>query len=63
VVLTAAAVTFLLPKTYMSTVRISVEKDISDVNPLGFAQVSAQYDPYFIETEFQKIRSKKSSTK
>jgi len=35
VVLTAAAVTFLLPKTYMSTVRISVEKDISDVNPLA----------------------------
>ena len=59
VVLTAAAVTFLLPKTYMSTVRISVEKDISDINPLGFAQVSSQYDPYFIETEFQKIKSKK----
>ena len=59
VVLTAAAVTFLLPKTYMSTVRISVEKDISDINPLGFAQVSSQYDPYFMETEFQKIKSKR----
>ena len=59
VVLTAAAVTFLLPKTFVSTVRISVEKDISDINPLGFAQVSGQYDPYFIETEFQKIKSKK----
>jgi capsular exopolysaccharide synthesis family protein len=59
VVLTAAAVTFLLPKTYMSTVRIAVEKDISDINPLGFAQVSSQYDPYFMETEFQKIKSKR----
>ena len=59
VVLTTAAVTFILPESYMSTVRIAVEKDISDVNPLGFAQASTQYDPYFIETEFQKIRSKK----
>ncbi len=59
VVLTSAAVTFLLPKTYMSMVRISVEKDITDINPLGFVQVSSQYDPYFMETEFQKIRSKK----
>jgi uncharacterized protein involved in exopolysaccharide biosynthesis len=58
VLVTTTAVTLLLPKWYMSTVRIAVEKDVSDINPLGFAQVSTQYDPYFIETEFQKIKSK-----
>jgi polysaccharide biosynthesis transport protein len=59
VVLTTAAVTFILPESYMSTVRIAVEKDVSDVSPIGFAQTSSPYDPFFIETEFQKIRSKK----
>jgi len=39
--------------------RISVEKDVSELNPLGFAQAPSQYDPYFVETEFQKIKSKK----
>jgi hypothetical protein len=42
----------------MSMVRIAVEKNTSDINPLGFAQTSTQYDPYFITTEFEKIRSK-----
>ena len=58
VVLTTTAVTFLLPESWSSTVRIAVEKDVSDINPLGFAQNSQQYDPYFIQTEFEKIKSK-----
>jgi polysaccharide biosynthesis transport protein len=58
VVFTTTAITFILPESYMSTVRIAVEKDASDINPIGFAQASASYDPYFITTEFEKIRSK-----
>lgn len=58
VVLTTTAVTFILPETYMSMVRISVDKDISDINPLGFAASSTTFDPYFIQTEFEKIKSK-----
>jgi polysaccharide biosynthesis transport protein len=60
VVLTTTAVTLILPESWSSTVRISVEKDISDIAPLGFQQSSAQtIDPFFIQTEFEKIRSKK----
>ena len=59
VVLTTTAVTFILPQSWSSTVRIAVEKDISDITPLGFPQNSSQYDPFFIQTEFEKIRSKK----
>jgi len=48
----------VLPESWSSTVRIAVEKDVSDINPLGFAQNAGQYDPYFILTEFEKIKSK-----
>jgi succinoglycan biosynthesis transport protein ExoP len=58
VVLTTTAVTFILPESYSSTVRISVEKDVSDIASFGFPQASTQYDPFFIQTEFEKIRSK-----
>jgi capsular exopolysaccharide synthesis family protein len=60
VVLTTTAVTLILPESWSSTVRISVEKDVSDIAPLGFQQFSGQtIDPFFIQTEFEKIRSKK----
>src|SRR5919109_2545850 len=59
VLLTTTAVTFILPESYMSTVRIAVEKDTSDIAPLMGLPPSGQYDPYFIQTEFEKIRSKK----
>jgi len=60
VVLTTTAVTLILPESWSSMVRISVEKDVSDIAPLGFQQYSAQtIDPFFIQTEFEKIRSKK----
>src|SRR2546421_5985742 len=59
VVLTTTAVTFILPESWSSTVRIAVEKDVSDITPLGFPQSANQYDPFFIQTEFEKIRSKK----
>ncbi|PYM15886.1 MAG: capsular biosynthesis protein [Verrucomicrobia bacterium] len=59
VVLTTTAVTFILPESWSSMVRIAVEKDISDISPLGIAQNSTQYDPFFLQTEFEKIRSQK----
>src|SRR5687767_3999310 len=58
VVLTTTAVTFILPKTYMSMARISVGKDVTDIQPLLAMQSQGGYDPYFIQTEFEKIRSK-----
>ncbi len=58
VVLTTTAVTFVLPQSYSSTARIAVEKDTTDIEPLGRSQVQGQYDPYFINTEFEKIQSK-----
>ena len=57
---TTTVVTFLLPPTYMSLSRISVEKDTSDIAPLlGMQSGPTQFDPYFIQTEFEKIQSQK----
>ncbi len=57
VVLTTTAVTFVLPESYESMVRIAVEKDATDIDPLGRSQGPLPYDPYFIENEFQRIQS------
>src|SRR6266511_2600457 len=59
VVLTTTAVTFILPESWLSMVRIAVEKDISDINPFGIAQNNPSYDPFFVQTQFEKIRSRK----
>ena len=59
VVLTTTIVTYWLPKYYASTVRIAVEKDSSESASLfEFRQTASTYDPYFIQTEFEKIQSK-----
>jgi len=55
VVLTTTAVTFILPESFMSTARIEVTKDTSDIPLLLQLGQQSGYDPYFIETEFQKI--------
>src|SRR5512142_1442569 len=58
VVLTTTAVTFILPEQYSSTVRIEVGKDNPDIAPLLYgAQTQNTFDPYFIQTEFEKIKS------
>jgi succinoglycan biosynthesis transport protein ExoP len=57
VVITTTAVTFILPESYMSTARIEVQKDAADITPLMPNQQSSSYDPYFLQTEFEKIRS------
>ncbi|MDB6041318.1 MAG: ywqD 2, partial [Verrucomicrobiales bacterium] len=43
----------------MSTARIEVSKDTSDIPLLLQMGQQGGYDPYFIETEFQKIKSTK----
>jgi succinoglycan biosynthesis transport protein ExoP len=58
VVLTTTAVTFILPETYMSTARIEVQKDTPDIGSILNQQAPVGYDPYFIQTEFEKIRSR-----
>src|SRR5262245_51980189 len=59
VVLTTTAVTFILPETYMSTARIEVGKDTPDVGSIINNPTPLGYDPYFIQTEFEKIKSQK----
>src|SRR2546422_5285906 len=58
VVLTTTAVTFILPQSFRSRVRMEVGKDTPDIAPLLMGmQSQANYDPYFIQTEFEKIKS------
>jgi polysaccharide biosynthesis transport protein len=59
VLLTTTAVTFILPETYMSMARIEVGKDTPDIGSILTPQAPLQYDPYFIQTEFEKIKSTK----
>lgn len=59
VVLTTVVVTLILPESYASTVTIEVGKDTTDIAPLLMGvQTPQSYDPYFIQTEFEKIKSK-----
>jgi uncharacterized protein involved in exopolysaccharide biosynthesis len=58
VALTTTLVTFVLPESFLSTVRIAIDKDVSDVGGLGNDQRYSGWDPYWIQTEFEKIQSK-----
>src|SRR5678815_4646530 len=58
VTITTTVVTFILPKSYSSTVRIRVEKDAPDVQGIGMERQSGGYDPYWMQTEFETIQSK-----
>ncbi len=57
VVITATLVTFILPESYASTARIRVERDQSDIQGFGPQQFNQSFDPYFIQTEFEVIKS------
>lgn len=58
VVLTTAVVSYFIPKLYSGTVRISVEKEATDVsNPLAGMNQNMGYDPFWIQTQFEKIQS------
>jgi capsular exopolysaccharide synthesis family protein len=58
VVLTTAGVTALMPKWYLATAKIRVEKPESEVK-LFQNQNSAYYDPYFIQDQFEILQSEK----
>jgi succinoglycan biosynthesis transport protein ExoP len=61
VALTTTIVTFLLPKSYSSMVKISIEQDMPDVDAGGRGFMPGYRptpDPFFLQTEFQRIQSK-----
>ena len=58
VAITSTLVTFILPQQYESVVRIRVEKDAPDVSTLSFSMQSQGFDPYWIQTEFEVLKSK-----
>ena len=57
VVITATIVTFILPEAYSSNARIRVERDVTDVPGVTGPGIVGGYDPYFIQTEFEVIKS------
>jgi capsular exopolysaccharide synthesis family protein len=58
VAITTTLVTFILPPTFASTARISVQKDAPDIAGIGGGQSYSMFDPYWVQTEFEKIQSK-----
>ncbi len=58
VAITTTLVTFILPESFASTVRIKVEKDGSDVGGLGETYNASTFDPYWIQDQFETIQSK-----
>ena len=57
VVITATLVTFVLPKHYMSKASIKVDRPNADIAEFNNRGMSGVYDPYFIQTEFEAIKS------
>ena len=55
VVLTTLAVTALLPRWYLATTKIRVEKPEGEVK-LFQAQTSSYYDPYFLQDQLRTMR-------
>jgi len=58
VAITTTLVTFVLPPRFASTVRIAVEKDASDIGGIGGERAYQGFDPYWVQTQFEKIQSK-----
>src|SRR6184192_1792672 len=58
VVATAMAVTAFLPKWYLATTKVRVEKPEGEVK-LFQAQSSNSYDPYFLQDQFKIMQSEK----
>jgi polysaccharide biosynthesis transport protein len=57
---TTTLVTFMLPETYSSMVRIRVEKDALDVGGIGVdsSRAAASFDPFWVQDQFETIQSK-----
>src|SRR5689334_8839420 len=58
VAITTTLVTFILPESFSSTVRMKVEKDNSDVANFNGQASLGGFDPYWVQTEFETIQSK-----
>jgi len=58
VVVTALAVTAFLPRWYLATTKIRVEKPEGEVK-LFQAQSASAYDPYFLQDQFRIMQSEK----
>src|ERR1035441_9281874 len=54
VVITATLVTFILPESFSSTVRIKIEHDQPDVAGMVERGNMNAYDPYYLQTEFEQ---------
>jgi capsular exopolysaccharide synthesis family protein len=61
IAITATVVTFILPESYSSTAVIEINPDATDIPGMtgGLAYSGGGYDPYFIQTEFQKMQAEK----
>lgn len=57
VVITATLVTFILPESFSSKARIKVERDVTDIEGMAGSRAYSQYDPFFIQNEFETIQS------
>ncbi len=57
VVITATLVTFILPESFSSTAKIRIERDQTDITSMTGPSYGSSYDPFFIQTEFELIRS------
>lgn len=56
---TTTLVTFMLPETFSSMVRIRVEKDALDVSGIGErSQGAGGFDPFWVQDQFETIQSK-----
>src|SRR5436190_3646183 len=60
VALTTTVVTFFLPESFSSTAKISIEQDMPDVSSEGGGiAIRPTPDPFFLQTQFELIQSKK----
>jgi len=57
VMITVTAVTFVMQEFYSSTARIRVEKDTPDIALWGMSGGVQPYDPYYLTTEFEVLKS------
>lgn len=57
VVTTTTVITFWMPKTYLSTARIAVDKDVTDAPGLLGRQTQMGFDLFYIQTQFERIQS------
>ena len=58
VVITGTVYTFTLPKIYASETRIEVNSDAVDIDPFNRSRSGSGYDPYFLKTQYEIIKSK-----